>query len=76
MRLEIVVGGHLSSEWSAEFDGLEVTCRADGNTNLSGFLPDQAALYGLLLRLRDFGLTLVSVNPLVLEGNENHETTA
>ena len=60
---EIRVHGHLSTEWRVAFDGMEITCLADGDTTLTGFLPDQAALYGLLLRLRDLGLTLVSVNP-------------
>lgn len=62
-RFEIRVHGHLSPEWAAIFDGMEVTCLPDGDTTLTGLL-DQAALYGVLLRLRDLGLTLVSVNPV------------
>lgn len=65
IRCEIQVRGHLSSEWTAVFEGMEITCLPDGDTALIGFLPDQAALYGLLLLLRDLGLTLVSVNPVL-----------
>lgn len=64
IRYEIRVRGHLLPEWTAVFEGIEITCQPDGDTSLTGFLPDQAALYGLLLRLRDLGLTLISVNPV------------
>lgn len=63
IRYEIRVSGHLSPEWTAVFEGMEVTCLPNGDTALTGLLLDQATLYGLLLHLRDFGLTLVSVNP-------------
>jgi hypothetical protein len=46
---------------------MEVICLPDGNTRIIGSLPDQSALYGLLMRLRDFGLALVSVNWLSME---------
>ncbi len=42
---------------------MEATCLPDGNTRITGSVPDQSALYGLLMRLRDLGITLVSVNP-------------
>ncbi len=61
---EIVIHGHLTSQWSIIFDGMEVTCLPDGNTRLTGSLPDQSALYGLLMSLRDLGIQLVSVNLL------------
>ncbi len=61
-QVEIVVHGHLTSQWSALFDSLEVNCLPDGTTRIVGSLPDQTALYGLLMQLRDFGLSLVSVN--------------
>ena len=64
IRYEIRVHGHLSPEWAAVFEGMEITCLSDGDTALTGLVPDQAALYGLLLRLRDLGLTLVSINPV------------
>ena len=62
-RYEITVRGHLTPGWSVVFDDMEVICLVDGNTLIAGSLPDQAALYGLLLRLRDLGLTLISVSP-------------
>src|SRR5512141_2093848 len=69
IRYEIRVRGHLSPEWTAVFKGMEITCLSNGDTALTGFSPDQAALYGLLLRLRDLGLTLISINPINLLGD-------
>ncbi len=60
-QYEIVIRGHLPPHWKTAFEGLEVLCLPDGNTLITGSLPDQSALYGLLMRLRDFGLHLVSV---------------
>lgn len=62
-RFEITIRGHLSSQWAAVFDGMQVTCLEDGNTQIIGDMTDQSALYGLLMRLRDLGMTLISVNP-------------
>ena len=61
---EIVIRGHLTSQWGEILEGMEITCKEDGNTCLSGSLPDQAALYGLLMRLRDLGMELLSVEPV------------
>ncbi len=61
-NVTIRVCGHLSAEWGAVLGGMDVACQPDGNATLTGSVPDQAALYGLLLRLRDLGLALVSVN--------------
>lgn len=59
---EIRIKGHLDPPWSDWFSGLEIT-RLDGDeTLLSGPLVDQAALHGLLKRIRDLNLTLISVN--------------
>jgi hypothetical protein len=59
---EIRVRGRLSPEWSAWFDGLVVTEQPDGQTLLVGPVADQAALHGILIRIRDLGLPLLSVN--------------
>jgi hypothetical protein len=58
---EIRVAGHLGSSLSQTFEGL-ATRHANGDTILSGNLVDQAALYGVLMKLRDLGLELISVN--------------
>jgi hypothetical protein len=62
VRYEIVVEGVLDDIWSAWFDGLNVSGDADaGVTTIAGPLPDQAALHGLLAKIRDLGLPLVEV---------------
>ncbi|MBN2003529.1 MAG: hypothetical protein JXA21_09260 [Anaerolineae bacterium] len=58
---EIKVKGHLDQHWSDWFAGLKLTHLAGDETLLSGLLPDQAALYGLLERIRDLNLTLISI---------------
>jgi hypothetical protein len=60
-EVQIRVRGHLDPRWSAWFDGLTIAHEPDGDTTLTGPVADQAALYGLLSRARDLGLTLVSV---------------
>ncbi len=61
---EIRVKGHLDPEWADWFDGLTITHGPDGESVLSGPVRDQAALHGVLMRIRDLGLTLVAVNPM------------
>jgi hypothetical protein len=58
---EIKIRGHLDQRWSDWFAGLKLTHLGGEETLLSGPLPDQAALHGLLERIRDFNLTLISV---------------
>ena len=58
---EIRVRGVLDSGWSAWFDGLELTSDQPGETRIAGPVPDQAALHGLLTKVRDLGLPLLSV---------------
>ncbi len=59
---QIRVKGHLGAQWSDWFEGLAITLEEDGDTLLTGLIVDQAALYGLLKKVRDVGITLVSVN--------------
>jgi hypothetical protein len=61
---EIIVQGHLDADWSEELEGLTITHRRDGTSLLSGPLADQSMLHGLLLKLRDLGLTLLSFSRL------------
>ena len=60
-RYEIRLTGHLDTRWTAWFDGLTISYDCDGTTVISGQIVDQAALHGLLQRVRDLGLPLVSV---------------
>ncbi len=59
----IRIKGHLDSEWTDWFEGLTITLDEDGNTLLSGPVADQAALHGLLKKVRDLGMPLLSVCP-------------
>jgi hypothetical protein len=59
---QIRIAGHLSPQRADWFEGLTITLEEDGNTLLSGPIADQAALHGLLKKVRDLGLPLLSVN--------------
>jgi hypothetical protein len=61
---EIRLKGHLGSQWTDWFEGLTITLEEDGDTLLTGPVIDQAALHGLLKKVRDLGLPLLSVSPL------------
>ena len=64
MQYEIRVEGHLGTRWSAWFDGLDISSGGDGTTVLRGPVVDQAALHGLLQKLRDVGIPLISLVPI------------
>ena len=59
---QVRVKGGLDTEWSEWFDGFAVTPQSNGETLLTGVVADQSALYGLLNKIRDLGLPLLSVN--------------
>ena len=60
---EIKIRGHLDEHWSDWLGGLEITHDGHGNSFLTGVVPDQAALHGILAQIRDLGLTLISITP-------------
>ena len=60
-RYELRVDGHLDDHWAGWFEDLTLTHETDGTTTLRALVPDQAALHGLLAKVRDIGATLISV---------------
>ncbi|HUI87339.1 MAG TPA: hypothetical protein VLX61_01315 [Anaerolineales bacterium] len=58
---QIRIQGHLGCQWTDWFEGLTITLEKNGDTLLTGLIIDQAALYGLLKKVRDVGMPLVSV---------------
>ena len=65
----IRIQGHLGQKWTDWFDGLSITV-LEGDTLLTGPLDDQAALHGLMKKIRDLGMTLVSINRIEMPGEE------
>jgi len=61
---KIRIKGHLDREWTDWFEGLTITLEEDGTTLLTGTVIDQAALHGLLKKVRDLGMPLLSVCPV------------
>ena len=80
-RYEIRLKGHLDTRWADQFDQMSFSHASDGTTILAGPVVDQAALYGLLRKVRDLGLPLLSVvhidpkQPNGLEGNPDTDYT-
>ena len=72
----ITIRGHLEQHWSTWFDGLTITNGTNGEGMLAGHIPDQAALHGLLVKIRDLGLPLIAVVPGTAEhdGAGNNRT--
>jgi hypothetical protein len=62
-QYEIRITGHLAPRWANWFDGMTLTRQGDGTTVIHGPVADQSALHGLLRKLSDLGLPLVSVTP-------------
>jgi hypothetical protein len=73
---EIRVKGHLDERWSDWFDGLEITNVENGGTILSGDIADQAALHGVLTRVRDLGLPLVALKMAGSTGRDPIDRTS
>ena len=71
---QIQLQGHLSDEWAEWFDGLAITLEENGDTLLTGPVVDQAALHGLLRKVRDLGLPLLSV--VCVEGSQGSKSCA
>jgi hypothetical protein len=69
---QIVVKGHLDSEWSEWFDGMTITLVGNGETILTGPIVDQTALHGVLIKIRDLGLPLLSL--VRIEPEREHES--
>lgn len=62
MLYQIKIEGHLGDQWTEWFGGLTITLEEDGHTLLTGPVVDQAAMHALLRKVRDLGMTLISVN--------------
>jgi len=74
-RYEIQLKGHLDDRWAAWFSGLTITRETNGTTRLTGVVVDQAALHGLLRKVRDLGLPLIAViqvEPKQTDGPQPH----
>jgi hypothetical protein len=71
---EIRLKGHLEARWVEWFDGLTITLEENGITLLSGPVADQSALHGLLKKVRDVGLPLLSVNSIEPDTKEVRKT--
>ena len=67
MIYQIRINGHLSQQWTEWFEGLTITLEENGDTLLTGPVIDQAALHGLLKKVRDLGMPLLSVDPVKLD---------
>ena len=73
MIYQIRIKGHLGSQWTEWFAGLTITLEEDGNTLLTGTVIDQAALHGLLKKVRDLGMPLLSINSVGLGPQDNEK---
>jgi len=69
LQIEIHLKGRINQQWSDWFEGLTISHINPDDTLLAGFVTDQAALYGVISRLRDLGLQLISVSSKKIEGD-------
>lgn len=74
MIYQIRIRGHLGQQWLDWFEGLTIRLEEDGSTLLIGPIIDQAALHGILKKVRDLGLPLLSVNSVDLSPNIDSQT--
>jgi len=68
INYKIKIKGFLEEHWTDWLGGLKITHDPQGNSLLTGIVPDQAALHGILAQIRDLGLTLISITPKGMEG--------
>jgi len=73
-RYEIQIVGHLAPRWASFFDGMTITAHNDGTTVIRGPVADQSALHGLIRKLSDLGLPLVSVRPAADDNSTDRST--
>ena len=71
---QIRIEGYLGDQWADSFDGMTISREENGNTLLTGTVVDQARLHGLLKKVRDLGLPLVSVNRVELNQSDVSES--
>lgn len=76
MVYQIRIQGHLGEQWTGWFEGLTISSADNGDTLLTGALVDQAALFGLLKKVRDLGVPLVSVVPVEPDQSGRKEQTS
>jgi len=74
LNIEIRIKGHIQSQWSEWFGGLTISHSGPDETILTGLVKDEAALYGIIARLRDLGLKLTSLSSEEIEENSNERT--
>ena len=73
MIYQIRIEGHLGQQWTDWFEGLTITLEEDGDTLLTGPVVDQSALHGLLKKVRDLGMPLLSVDPVKPDQGDSPE---
>jgi hypothetical protein len=76
MVYEIRLQGQLDQQWSAWFDGLTISYDEEGNTILRGPLPDEPALHGVLIKVRDLALPLLALKREEMDGSKQDSHTA